>query len=330
VLKPGMEDARIPVLRERLKASGDLAGSASDGILYDPELEAAVMAFQHRHGLEPDGVIGAKTYEALNRTVEARIAQMRVSLERARWTLRGLGDDYVLVNIAGAETFVVRDNVMVWRTRSVVGQAYRKTPLFQDEIRYVEINPTWTVPRSIFLKDKLPRIREDLSYLARGHYRVVDRDGNTLDPFSVNWWADSPPVTLVQAPGADNALGLIKFMFPNDHSVYLHDTNDRGLFDRAERNLSSGCVRIENPFVLADLLLAGRPGWSPERRDEILASGRTTRIDLPRPMPIVLTYYTAWVDESGTMQFREDVYARDQAVLAALDDRVTVLEAGPI
>ncbi len=330
VLKPGMEDARIPVLRERLKASGDLAGSASDGILYDPELEAAVMAFQRRHGLDADGVIGAKTHQALNRTVEARIAQMRVSLERARWTLRGLGDDYVLVNIAGAETFVVRDNVMVWRTRSVVGQAYRKTPLFQDEIRYVEINPTWTVPRSIFLKDKLPRIREDLSYLARGHYRVVDRDGNTLDPFSVNWWADSPPVTLVQAPGADNALGLIKFMFPNDHSVYLHDTNDRGLFDRAERNLSSGCVRIENPFVLADLLLAGRPGWSPERRDEILASGRTTRIDLPRPMPIVLTYYTAWVDESGTMQFREDVYARDQAVLAALDDRVTVLEAGPI
>jgi L,D-transpeptidase YcbB len=183
VLKPGMEDARIPVLRARLQASGDLAGAAPDGIRYGPELQAAVMAFQRRHGLEPDGVIGAKTLEALNRTVEARIAQMRVSLERARWTLRGLGDDYVLVNIAGAETFVVRGNIVVWRTRSVVGQAYRKTPLFQDEIRYVEINPTWTVPRSIFLKDKLPRIREDLSYLARGHYRVVDRDGNTLDPF---------------------------------------------------------------------------------------------------------------------------------------------------
>jgi murein L,D-transpeptidase YcbB/YkuD len=330
VLKPGMEDARIPVLRERLTASGDLAASESDGLLYDPALEAAVTAFQRRHGLDPDGVIGAKTLQALNRPVAARIAQMRVSLERARWTLRGLGDDYVLVNIAGAETFVVRDNVIVWRTRSVVGQAYRKTPLFQDEIRYVEINPTWTVPRSIFLKDKLPRIREDLSYLARGNYRVVDRDGNTLDPFSVNWWADGPPVTLVQAPGPDNALGLIKFMFPNDHSVYLHDTNDRGLFDRAERNLSSGCVRIENPFVLADLLLAGRPGWSPERRDEILASGRTTRIDLPRPMPIVLTYYTAWVDESGILQFREDIYARDEAVLAALDDRLPAPGAGPI
>jgi murein L,D-transpeptidase YcbB/YkuD len=329
-LKPGMEDARIPVLRQRLLVSGDFAGPLSDSLRYDPELEAGVKAFQQRHGLGPDGVIGAKTFQALNRTVWERIDQMRISLERARWTLRGLGSTFVFVNIAGAETFFVRDDAVVWRTRSVVGQAYRKTPLFQDEIRYVEINPTWTVPRSIFLKDKLPKIREDISYLARGHYRVVDPDGRTLDPATVNWWSDSPPVTLVQAPGADNALGLIKFMFPNTHSVYLHDTNDRGLFDRAERNMSSGCVRIEDPFTLADLLLAGSPGWSPQKRDEILASGKTTRIDLPRPVQIVLAYYTAWVDETGTLQFREDVYGRDQAVLAALDDAVLTVADGPI
>jgi murein L,D-transpeptidase YcbB/YkuD len=194
----------------------------------------------------------------------------------------------------------------------------------------VELNPTWTVPRSIFVKDKLPRIREDLSYLARGNYRVTDRNGATLDPAAVDWWADNPPVTLVQAPGADNALGFIKFMFPNAHAVYLHDTNDRGLFDRAERNLSSGCVRIENPFALADLLLAGSPDWSAQRRDEILASGRTTRIDLPRPVPIVLTYYTAWADETGTLQFREDIYARDQAVLAALDSADPPPRSGPM
>ena len=330
VLKPGMEDARVPLLRERLLISGDLPAAQSGDMRYGPDLEAAVKAFQRRHGLEPDGVIGARTYEALNRTGEERIGQMRVSLERARWTLRGLGDDYVLVNIAGAETFVVRDNAVVWRTRSVVGRAYRKTPLFQDEIRYVEINPTWTVPRSIFLDDKLPKIREDLSYLARGRYMVVDRNGTTLDPASVNWWSDGPPVTLVQSPGPDNALGLIKFMFPNAHSVYLHDTNDRGLFDRAERTLSSGCVRIEDPFALADLLLAGSPDWSPQRRDQLLASGRTTRIDLPRPMPVVLTYYTAWVDETGTLQFRDDVYARDGAVLAALDALVRNRATGPI
>jgi murein L,D-transpeptidase YcbB/YkuD len=329
-LKPGMDDTRIPVLRQRLLASGDFPGPLSDSLRYDPALEAGVRAFQQRHGLEPDGVIGAKTFQALNRTVWERIDQMRVSLERARWTLRGLGSTFVFVNIAGAETYFVRNDTLVWRTRSVVGQAYRKTPLFQDEIRYIEINPTWTVPRSIFLNDKLPKIREDLGYLARGHYRVVSGDGQTLDPATVNWWADSPPITLVQAPGTDNALGLVKFMFPNTHSVYLHDTNDRSLFGRAERNFSSGCVRVENPFVLADLLLAGTPGWSPQRRDEIIASGRTTRIDLPRPVQIVLGYYTAWVDENGTIQFREDVYGRDQAVLAALDDVVIARTSGPI
>jgi murein L,D-transpeptidase YcbB/YkuD len=330
VLKPDMEDARVPLLRRRLAISGDFAGPPSGDTRYDAALVEAVSAFQRRHGLEPDGVIGAKTILALNRTVEERIDQLRVSLERARWTLRGLGDDYVFVNIAGAETYLVRDNKVIWRTRSVVGQPYRKTPLFQDEIRYVELNPTWTVPRSIFLKDKLPRIREDISYLTRGNYAVVDRNGATIDPYTVDWMADSPAVTLVQAPGADNALGLIKFMFPNEHSVYLHDTNDRGLFDRAERNLSSGCVRIEHPFELADLLLAGSAGWSPETREHILASGRTTRIDLPRPMQIVLTYYTAWVDETGTIQFREDVYARDQAVIAALKDMAAKPGGGPV
>jgi L,D-transpeptidase YcbB len=166
-----------------------------------------VKTFQRRHGLEPDGVIGAKTHQALNRTVGERIGQMRVSLERARWTLRGLGDDYVLVNIAGAETYVVRDNAVVWRTRSVVGQAYRKTPLFQDEIRYVEINPTWTVPRSIFLKDKLPRIREDISYLARGQLQGGRPERNPARPGFGQLVVGEPPVTLVQAPGPTTRSG---------------------------------------------------------------------------------------------------------------------------
>lgn len=329
VLRPGIEDASIPILRRRLLASGDFTGASNEDLRYDPDLEAAVKAFQRRHGLEPDGVIGAKTYEALNYTVEERIDQMRVSLERARWTLRGLGDDFVFVNIAGAETYLVRDNAVIWRTRSVVGQAYRKTPLFQDAIRYVEINPTWTVPRSIFLNDKLPRIRQDISYLTRGRYSVVDRNRTPINPYAVDWNAENPPVTLVQAPGADNALGLIKFMFPNEHAVYLHDTNDRSLFGRAERTLSSGCVRVEHPFVLADLLLSGAPGWSPQVRDGILSSGRTTRIDLTRPMPIVLGYFTAWRDAAGLLQFRDDIYGRDPAVLVALNSQQVPRGTGP-
>ncbi len=324
-LRPGTIDPRVPDLRARLLVTGELAGgpAVAAGDLFDDPLEVAVRRFQARHGLDPDGLVGPGTLRALNRTVGERIDQLRLSLERARWVLRGVGDDFVLVNIAAARTYVYRGGDLVWRTRSIVGQQYRQTPVFRDEIRFMELNPTWTVPRKIFVEDKLPLIRADPAYLARGGYRVVGRDGQTLDPTTVDWWAlDPPPVTLVQAPGPGNALGQVKFMFPNRFAVYLHDTNDRRLFGRAARDLSSGCVRIENPFVLADLLMQGSPSWSHARRDAILASGITTRIDLPKPMPILLTYATAWV-EDGEVQFRDDIYDRDRRVLEALDGPFT-------
>ncbi len=318
-LRPGMTDPRVPTLRARLMVTGELAPEPVAGERYDEALVAAVRRFQLRHGLDADGAVGPRTLRALNRTVGERIDQLRLSLERARWVLRGIGDDFVLVNIAGARTYVYKGGDLVWRTRSIVGQRYRKTPIFRDEIRYMELNPTWTVPRSIFVEDKLPLIREDPGYLARGGYKVFDRDWQVLDPSVVDWWAlDPPPVTLVQAPGPGNALGQVKFMFPNRFAVYLHDTNDRSLFDRASRSLSSGCVRVEQPFVLADLLMADDPTWNHARLEAILASGRATRVDLPKPMPVLLTYYTAWV-EDGEVLFREDIYDRDEAVLEALD-----------
>ena len=318
VLKPGEEDDRVPLLRSRLFVTGDLEASGDQGNLYDAALESAVKRFQTRHGLDADGVIGPKSFTALNTPVSDRIDQIRLSLERARWILRGLEGDFVLVNIAGAETYLARDGQVVWRTRSVTGQEYRKTPVFRDEIRYMEFNPTWTVPVSIFRKDKLPKIRKDANYLSRGGYMVRNSDGAEVSPASVNWSAKNPGVTLVQRPGPSNALGLVKFMFPNKHAVYLHDTDDRSLFDRADRNLSSGCVRVEDPFVFADLLMQGAPDWSAARREDILAGGKTTRIDLPTPMPVLLTYYTAWVAEDQ-VQFRRDVYDRDARLLAELD-----------
>ncbi len=318
VLKPGEEDDRVPLLRSRLFVSGDLEASGGQGNLYDAALESAVKRFQIRHGLDADGVIGPKSFTALNTPVSDRIDQIRLSLERARWILRGLEGDFVLVNIAGAETYLARDGQLVWRTRSVTGQEYRKTPVFRDEIRYMEFNPTWTVPVSIFRKDKLPKIRKDANYLSRGGYMVRNSDGAEVSPASVNWSAKNPGVTLVQRPGPSNALGLVKFMFPNKHAVYLHDTDDRSLFDRADRNLSSGCVRVEDPFVFADLLMQGAPDWSAARREDILAGGKTTRIDLPTPMPVLLTYYTAWVAEDQ-VQFRRDVYDRDARLLAELN-----------
>jgi murein L,D-transpeptidase YcbB/YkuD len=277
-----------------------------------------VKRFQRRHGLDADGVVGPKSLAALNTSVSTRIEQLRLSLERARWTLRGLGNDFVLVNIAGPTTYVVRDGAFVWKTRSITGQQYRKTPVFRDEIEYMEFNPTWTVPASIFRKDKLATIRRDPGYLSRMGFTVRDREGRAIDPSSVNWSSKNPGVTLVQRPGPKNALGQVKFMFPNKYAVYLHDTDDRSLFDRAERNLSSGCVRIEEPFVFADILMQGDPNWSANRRDQILASGKTTRVDLPRPVPVLLTYYTAWV-EDGLVHLRRDIYERDERLLAALN-----------
>lgn len=328
-LKPGMSDPAIPVLRERLRIEG-VPQEASAPVVrdtlesgeefYDEALVKAVMAFQTRHGLEADGVIGPRTFASLNRTAAERVDQLRLSLERARWLMRDLEDEFVLVNIAGARTYYAKSD-SVWTTRSITGSAYRKTPVFRDEIEYIEFNPTWTVPASIFRKDKLARIRQDPGYLARNNYSVVrSSDRAPVNASSVNWSSNNPGVTLVQQPGPDNALGLVKFMFPNDYAVYLHDTNQRDLFDRNERNLSSGCVRLEYPFEFANLLLEGQSDWSPARLDDILESGKTTRIDLDKPVPVLLTYWTAWV-EDGNVHFREDPYERDAAILEALNRR---------
>ena len=318
VLKPDMTDPAVSVLRARLAAEGEATDTTGDPMLYDSVLVTAVQDFQSRHGLDPDGVIGPATFASLNQPVEDRINKLRLSLERARWIMQGLEGDYVLVNIAGARTYLARADGTLWTTRSITGSAYRKTPVFRDNIQYMEFNPTWTVPNSIFRKDKVPAIRKDIGYLERGGYVVRSRSGEVVSPTSVNWNEDNPPVTLVQQPGPKNALGQVKFMFPNEHAVYLHDTDNRALFDRSARNLSSGCVRLEYPFEFANLLMESDPDWSQSKLQSILNSGKTTRVNLPQPMPVLLTYWTAWVEE-GTVHFREDPYERDAAILAALN-----------
>lgn len=328
VIKPGMTSPVVGLLRDRLAAEGALHAGTTLPLatdinvnpreVYDAALQEDVRKFQTRHGLDADGVIGARSFQALNRTAAHRVDQLRLSLERGRWLLRGLTGDFVLVNIAGARTYLVRADGTLWTTRSITGSQYRKTPVFRDEITYMEFNPTWTVPRSIFLKDKLATIRRDPGYLARNNYILRNSNGETVSVQSVNWASSNPDVTLVQQPGPDNALGLVKFMFPNDYAVYLHDTNDKSLFNRNERNLSSGCVRLEYPFELAMLLMENDPDWSFERMQQILASQKTTRVELSEPMPVLLTYWTAWI-ENGEVQFREDIYDRDAALLKALN-----------
>jgi murein L,D-transpeptidase YcbB/YkuD len=327
VLKPGSEDARVPVLRQRLQVSGDLgpaeAAAAAPGNLYDGVLEAAVKRFQERHGLTADGVIGPGTRAALNVPVGARIDQIRVNLERGRWVLHEIQGEFVLVDVAGFVVTYFRNDEPVWNSRVVVGRDSRETPIFKSKITYVVFNPTWTIPPGILVKDKLPVLKRDPGYLKRSRIRVLDSRGREVDPYSVNWSRYSarnlPPYQFVQDPGPDNALGLVKIMFPNPYLVYLHDSPAKSLFERDARTFSSGCIRVEKPFELAELVLGDPVRWNQASIGKVIDSGKTQTVNLARPVPVLILYWTAQPRPDGQVLFRNDVYARDAATLRALD-----------
>jgi murein L,D-transpeptidase YcbB/YkuD len=318
-----MRDARVAALRRRLAVGGDLVGApAGDETLFDEALEQAVYRFQARHGLDVDGVVGAQTLAALNVSVASRIDQIRVNLERARWVFQDISKDYVLVDIAGFQAEMVKDARQVWASKVQVGKPYRKTPVFKASMTYLVLNPTWTVPPTILAKDILPRVRRDPGYLKRKRIRVVDRKGRIIDPKGLDWsryTGRNFPYFLRQDPGPDNALGRIKFMFPNKHLVYLHDTPHKELFRRSERAFSSGCIRIERPFALAELLLDDPRKWSREQILAAIDSNKTRTVFLPEPIKVLLLYWTVDVDEQGRVWFRKDLYGRDRKVLAALE-----------
>jgi murein L,D-transpeptidase YcbB/YkuD len=257
-LREGDSGPRVAALRARLAVSGDLPeGAATDLAVFDAALAAGVRVFQRRHQLQPDGIVGNQTIAALNVPVEYRIDQLRTSLERLRWVNQEAADTLVAVNIAGYTAYYFQDGELVWTTRAMVGKSYRRTPVFRGDIAYMEFNPTWTIPPGILRNDTLPAIKQDPNYLASKNIRVIDRNGNIVDPASVDWsqYTRGVPYTLRQDPGPNNALGTVKFIFPNKHFVFLHDTPHRELFDYPERAFSSGCIRIEDPLRLAELLL---------------------------------------------------------------------------
>jgi murein L,D-transpeptidase YcbB/YkuD len=322
-LKRGMDDPRVPLLRARLVASGDIdaAGAGPDSV-YDPALVAAVESFQRRHGLEADGAVGRTTLAELNVPVSARIDQLRVNLERIRWVFRDLAGEFVVVNIAGFGAAYFVDGEMRWSARAIVGRPYRQTPVFKDELTYLELNPTWTVPPTILRNDILPKLRDNPAYLREKKLRIVDPNGGPVSAAGIDWRKVSAAnfrYYLRQDPGPDNALGRIKFMFPNAHAVYLHDTPARELFRQSERTFSSGCIRIENPLALAELLLRDPAQWNQASLQATIDTGQTRRVNLPRKVPIMLLYLTAFPDRTGHVQFRRDVYKRDARTLQALD-----------
>jgi murein L,D-transpeptidase YcbB/YkuD len=329
-LKSGMTDPRLPEVRARLRVTDDLtAPDPPDPSLFDADLKRAVEAFQHRHGLAADGVIGPSTLAAMNQPVARRIDQIRVNLERARWVQRDLPPDFVLVNIAGFRAYLVRGGRVTWSARVQVGKTYRETPVFRDEIEYIVFNPTWTVPPGILREDIIPQARTDPDIIGRKGLRVLDQEGREVDPQAVSWSAAGFPYVLRQDPGPDNALGQVKLMFPNEHLVYLHDTPNKALFDRPQRTASSGCIRVERPLELTELVLSGNQGWNRTRIDQVIASNQTKRVDLDRPIPVLILYWTAEVAEDGRVAFRDDVYGRDAPVLRALDQKIASLPQNP-
>lgn len=321
-LREGDAGDRVDQLIRRLTAAGDLTGTRPNS--FDADVARAVQSFQRRHGLGADGVVGPTTLDALNVPVQTRIDQIIVNLERWRWLPESLGERYVLVNIAGFELDAVDAGNTALTMRVVVGRPYRSTPVFSAKISYLVLNPAWEVPRSIAVQDELPLIKGDPAYLAQHHFVLLKGWGaaeRVVDPHGVDWnrvTQDNFPYHLRQAPGPDNALGRIKFMFPNPFSVYLHDTPARALFTKESRGFSSGCIRVEHPLALAGWLLEGDPAWRNGAIERAIREGGQQTIRLPQPTPIHILYWTAWADAQGVLNFREDIYDRDKRVLEEL------------
>jgi len=324
-LRPGERRAEVPLLRTRLQLEGDHpAWEPMDTELFDQTLETAVRRFQSRNGLVEDGVVGPKTLAALNVKVEERIEQIRANMERWRWLPRDLGEQYLLVNTAGYELTLFLDGQPALHQRTINGTRKRQTPSFASRITHLVVNPKWTVPRLIAVKDLLPKQQRDVEYLSQMGIQVLQHEEGEwvqLDPLSIDWQQynkNNFPFTLRQVPGDKNSLGRIKFVMHNPFAIYLHDTPAKGLFKKPIRAFSSGCIRVQGVDQLARRLLLNG-GQSPvDALDEPL-NGLETRIQkLARPMPVYLVYFTSWVDDTGLVHFRPDVYQRNQDLLLAL------------
>jgi murein L,D-transpeptidase YcbB/YkuD len=298
-LELGAQGPRVAALHRTLLVTGDLVGSANPAEQFDEQLAAAVRRFQGRHGLEPDGIVGAQTLAALNVPIERRLTTMALNLSRMQSEEQAWGARYVVVNAAAASYRLVEAGREVFERPAVVGRPGWPTPRVDGIIEALEFHPYWTVPPRIAALEIWPKVRRDAGYLRRNHMRVIDGQ-------------------IRQDPGPDNPLGLVKFIFPNPYSVYLHDTDHPELFEQTKRFRSHGCVRISGALDLARLLLKGDADWPESRIADAIAGARNVRIKLASSIPIHITYRTAWVDDEGILQFRDDVYGRDRSEIAAL------------
>jgi murein L,D-transpeptidase YcbB/YkuD len=317
-LKIGMNDPAVAELRKRLMVSGDLAKSAGMSNSFDSLVEEGVKRFQARHGLPLDGVIGKYTLDAMNIPADTRLMQLRTNLERVNAITSDLGQRYVMVNIPAAYIEAVENNRVVRRHSAIVGRITRPSPILDSKIYEIILNPYWTAPRSIVEKDIVPLMRKDPTYLEKNAIRLIDGQGNEVDPKTIDWNGEAPKLTFRQDPGKINAMASTKINFHNEHAVYMHDTPQQGLFNKLARFESSGCVRVQNVRDLTTWLLRDTPGWSRQQIEATIKTGKNMPIRLAAEVPVCFKYVTAWSAKDGVVQFRDDIYQLDGAQELAL------------
>ncbi|KAA3597883.1 MAG: peptidoglycan-binding protein [Calditrichaeota bacterium] len=326
-IKENGNDERLSIIRERLFILGDLKDKTTENpSFYDENLFKAIQLFQKRNGLEDDGNIGKKTIATLNISLEQRINQIEANLERWRWLQQEFGNYYLKVNIANFELEVIKDGKLIRTHKIIVGKPFRKTPVFSSKMQYLVLNPTWTVPPGILNADVLPAVKKDVSYLEKKKLSVLDNQGNQIKISEIDWNSKAVKgYTYRQPPGPENALGAVKFMFPNQFHVYLHDTPSKELFSKNERAFSSGCIRVQESLVLAEYFLNDEVNWNRESINKVVETRKTQTVQLKEQPNVHLLYWTAWVDSNGNVNFRNDIYERDKPLLDQLNEKPPIL-----
>lgn len=320
-LEPGAYHDAIPLVRMKLSLT-DMKGKGRDtSRLYDEKLVEAVQKFQGRHGLKADGVLESATIGFLNQTIAEKIELIKLNLERLRWLPHLQGeDDEIVINVPEYTLRIFRNNHEKMKMRVVLGAEYTPTPIFHDTLKYIVFSPTWMIPKSIFEKEFLPHLRDDPGYFDPERF-VFYKNGKETDPYMEPWSDDELDLSqysVVEKPGDANSLGKVKFIMPNDFSIYLHDTPAARLFNRDERALSHGCIRLERPEEFAQYLLSGQKGWNKKKVKKAMQSSTPVQVDLEHPYPVYIVYRTAWVDDQGLVNYREDIYGHDKRQLAKL------------
>lgn len=319
-IHPGDEDPRMGLIRERLVQEKIPDIVIGDDPLFDEKTVAAIKAFQLKSKLEVDTIIGPKTLAALNMTPEMIVEKIILNMARWRWQERHLGEKYIMVNIANYDLLLMDDGRELIRMPVIVGQFHHQTPVFSDRMRYLDFNPFWNIPPNIAMNEELPALRKDPTYLVNRHVRLFSdwqADAVEIDSTRIDWQSvtlrEMRRFKLRQDPGPWNALGPVKFVFPNHHNVYIHGTPAQDLFERTTRAFSHGCIRASRPLLLANLLLdRQKEKWTMERINEVVEKGEREVVILKEPVPVHITYQTVWVDNTGEIHFNNDNYRRDK------------------